>query len=137
MLSWLYAVAVMLMAIFFRWRGRVSVNTGGGASVGGDANSGRDVVGRDHVENNYYEQPQPLKLPANHPFNQYTFTDMIAAMVGNPLTGEPGLVARLGALEKEIAEMRRNQYPRWFQILALVMAFVLIVLLLLVLIRMR
>lgn len=111
--------------------------TGGGASVGGDANSGRDVVGRDRIENNYYDQPQPLKLPANHPFNQYTLTDMIAAMVGNPLTGEPGLVARLGALEKEIADMRRSQSPRWFQLLAVAMAVVLIVLLLLVLMRMR
>lgn len=116
----------------------MGVNTGGGASVGGDANAGRDVVGRDYVENNYYEQtPKPLKLPADHPLRQYTLTDVIAALIGNELTGEPGLVVRLGMLEKEIAEMRRNQYPRWFQVLIVALAITLIVLLLLVLIKVR
>lgn len=83
------------------------VNTGGGASVGGDANSGRDIVGRDLIENNYYESPPP-KLPPDHQYRKYTLADAFAILIGNDLTGDPGLVRRMIAIEQEIATLRQE-----------------------------
>lgn len=107
------------------------------AEVGGNVAGG--VIGNKNVTVNHYEQPQPVPqpLPPSHPFQQLSLADVFSAMLDNPLTGEPGLVTRIVRMEAELAEMRRNQNPRWFQFLAVVMALVLIILLLFLLMRMR
>lgn len=97
------------------------INTGGGAHVGADANAGRDVVGRDLIENNYYELPP--KLPADHPYKKYTLADVVAVLIGNDLTGDPGLVRRVIDIEKELATLREERRSRkitWFEVSMLV-----------------
>ena len=154
----------MLMAIFFRRGGvmgeagdRIDANIGAGAS--------NVAVGKQidlHIEQ---PQPVPQPLPPSHPFKQLSLADVFAALLDNPLTGEPGLVTRIVLMESKLSEMqakqkelgesqiasqierhvlinefddfKRNQYPRWFQWLVVVLAVVLIVLLLLVLIKVR
>lgn len=143
-----------------------AIETGGGAHVGGDANSGRDVVGRDHIENNYYEPPPPPgKYPPEHPLRQYTLTDVVAALIGDPLTNRPGLVAQIAQVEAKLADMqtkqdelgenqtaaqierhvlleevdgiRHVQDPYWYKILALSMAMTMIILLIVLILKVR
>lgn len=137
---------------------RNETNTGGGDSVGHDKREsvsgdsiGHDKIGGDALRTEiggdatnviigknisaHYEQPQPL--PASHPYRQYALADVVAALIGDPLTGAPGLVADVALLRREMEKMRRNQYPRGFQILMVALAVTLIVLLVLVLMRLH
>lgn len=124
---------------------RNETNTGGGDSVGHDKMGGDQIhaeIGADAANviigkniSAHYEQPQPL--PASHPYRQYALADVVAALIGDPLAGTPGLVADVAELRRELEDLRRNQYPRWFQVLMIALAIVLIALLLLVLMRVR
>jgi len=83
-------------------------------------------VGRDLIENNYYESPPP-KLPPDHPYKKYTLADVVAVLIGNDLTGDPGLVRRVIEIEKEMAiirEERRRAPPTWYNIAMLVVLFI-------------
>lgn len=102
------------------------INTSGGAAIQGDVNAKRDVVGRDLIENNYYDSLPP-KLPADHPYRKYTLADVVAVLIGNDLTGDPGLVRRVIEIEKEMAiirEERRSRKITWFEVIMLGVLFV-------------
>lgn len=114
------------------------------ADVGGDID-GENIIGSKGVQYDSprnattvnVEIPPPVKAPLNHPVRQYTLADVVIALIGDPLTGTPGLVSEIKNLEQQISDVKRAQYPRWFQALIIVMATVLIVLLSLLLFELR
>lgn len=114
-----------------------AIETGGGASVQGDVNTGGgDLIARDLIENNYYPPP---KLPADHQYRKYTLADVIALLIGNDLTGDPGLVKRVIEIEKEMAtlrqEVRENQEKpiTLVQVISAILAVVFLIIIVLLL----
>ena len=136
------------------------VKTGGGAAVGGNVETGGGrFIGHDSERANVNVSvvPPPSYYAPEHP-SQYGVPDLVAALLGNPLKGELGLIAKMTKIEdaillmqeyqcqaaterrqllEDIEQLRRTQYPRWLQILMIVLATVMIVLLILFLFEMR
>lgn len=103
--------------------------------------------------------PPPLgHLAYDHPVRQYTLADVIVALIGNPMTGEPGLVSQLQAmvsameimntaqadahrermkLADDIKALKNNKYTKVFQILVLAIAAILLVSFVILLLRPR
>jgi hypothetical protein len=89
-----------------------SINTGGGGSVGGNADAGGDFVGRDQY-NVYSDMSPDEKL-----------TLLVARVIGDPWRGDVGLVSaiseinsRLQRLERstEVQQERRNAEVQHYQ----------------------
>lgn len=101
--------------------------------------------------------PPPGYYGPNHPAREYTFADLVVALIGDPgdpLTGRParvGIISQLSvmdahltsidgkyeeahaerlALMSDVRDVKLNQYPRAFQMLMMAMASAIIVLLL-------
>jgi uncharacterized protein YqgV (UPF0045/DUF77 family) len=58
----------------------VSVDTGGGAAIGGNVDSGRDVAGRDHDDRSMNLVFAPTDASLRQPGVIYTLQEMFAAM---------------------------------------------------------
>lgn len=126
---------------------------------------GKDIlVGKGLTQNeqnvtvNLPPPPPPGHFPPNHPVREYTLADVVVALIGNPMTGEPGLVSQLTAVVIQLGVMNKaqdeahkermtliddvkllksNRYTQVFQILVLVIAAVILVSFVLLLLRSR
>lgn len=74
----------------------MSIETGGGAVVGGSANVGANFIGRDYVEINP-DQPAGDRL-----------RDLETAVFGDRRIGYPGLMSELSRLHAEIGRLNRQ-----------------------------
>ena len=91
----------------------VDVNTGGGASVGGDVGTGKDFIGRDKVVNeSFYYVDENV---ANQILLRIMFIEQAVADV-----------------KVELSEVKRSQRdnPTWLQVFMVVMAVVMLITLL-------
>lgn len=134
-----------------------SIITGGGASVDGDVRTnGGDFAGRDFeqgklLQNIVFSPPPPGDYPSDHPLRQYKLADVVAALIGDPMTGRKGLIEEVGAIKtsvdlahnerldliRRIERLENTQYPLWFQMLMIVLAVALFVMLAFFLFEMR
>ena len=58
----------------------MTVSTGGGAAIGGNVDSGRDVAGRDHDDRSMSISFAPSDASLRQPGVVYTIQEMFAAM---------------------------------------------------------
>lgn len=99
----------------------LSVDTGGGGYVEGDARSGRDFSGRDRNEINVINNPPGGDKPDEENIEWRTI------IYGNRRMNYPGMLNRLKALENEIILMRIGGIVLMIFIFSLMLALAIVI----------
>lgn len=84
------------------------------AEFGDDAKTAAVGSGNQQAANeqsvvvNYQPPPPPGRYAPDHPARQYSLADVVVALIGDPMTEKPGLIAQVKAIERRLSTVEQD-----------------------------
>lgn len=55
-----------------------------------------------------YQPPPPGRYAHDHPARQYSLADVVVALIGDPMTEKPGLIAQVKAIDRRLSTVEQD-----------------------------